>query len=85
MRGTYCLAPFPLNAEEKSSMTAMTSDGFNTRANSKFSCVLDYTTLVLVCGITEHKGGLLLPEIALIFPKSAFLVCCCNRDQYYRS
>lgn len=82
MRGTYCLAPFPLNAEEKSSMTAMTSDG---RANSKFSSVLDYTTLVLVYGITEHKGGLLLPEIALIFPKSAFLVCCCNRDQYYRS
>lgn len=82
MKGTYCLAPFPLNAEEKSSMTAMTSDG---RANSKFSSVLDYTTLVLVYGITEHKGGLLLPEIALIFPKSAFLVCCCNRDQYYRS
>lgn len=82
MKGTYCLAPFPLNAEEKSSMTAMTSDG---RANSKFSSVLDYTTLVLVCGITEHKGGLLLPEIALIFSKSAFLVCCCNRDQYYRS
>jgi len=82
MKGTYCLAPFPLNTEEKSSMTAMTSDG---RANSKFSSVLDYTTLVLVCGITEHKGGLLLPEIALIFSKSAFLVCCCNRDQYYRS
>lgn len=82
MKGTYCLAPFPLNTEEKSSMTAMTSDG---RANSKFSSVLDYTTLVLVYGITEHKGGLLLPEIALIFPKSAFLVCCCNRDQYYRS
>jgi len=82
MKGTYCLAPFPLNAEEKSSMTAMTSDG---RANSKFSSVLDYTTLVLVYGITEHKGGLLLPEIALIFSKSAFLVCCCNRDQYYRS